>query len=81
MLPRQTKRILNSGPGSVIDRRILGQEGFVGVIVPISIVGASAELLREPEIVSRGWVEGDEGDLLRKEATLAVREAVEELRA
>ena len=62
----------------LIDRRILGQEGFVSVIVPISIVGASAELLREPEIVSRGWVEGDEGDLLRKEATLAVREAVEE---
>jgi len=62
----------------LIDRRILGQEGFVSVIVPISIRGASAELLREPEIVSRGWVEGDEGELLRKEATLAVREAVED---
>jgi ribonuclease J len=62
----------------LIERRILGREGFVSAIVPISIVGASAELLREPEILSRGWVDGDEGDLLRKEATLAVREAVEE---
>ncbi len=62
----------------LIDRRILGQEGFVSVVVPISIVGAGAELMRDPEIVSRGWVEGDEGELLRKEATLAVREAVEE---
>ncbi len=62
----------------LIDRRILGHDGFVSAIVSISIVGASAELLRDPEIVSRGWVEGEEGGLLRKEATLAVREAVEE---
>ena len=60
------------------DRRVLGQEGFVSAIVPISIRGTTAELMREPEILSRGWVDGDEGDLLRKEATLAVREAVEE---
>ncbi len=62
----------------LIERRILGQEGFVSAVVSISIVGASAEMLREPEIHSRGWVDGDEGDLLRKDATLAVRSAVEE---
>ena len=50
----------------------------MSAIVSISIVGASAEMLREPEIHSRGWVDGDEGDLLRKDATLAVRSAVEE---
>jgi ribonuclease J len=61
----------------LIERRILGQDGFVSAVVSISIVGAAAELLGEPEIHSRGWVDGDEGDLLRKEATLAVRESVE----
>ncbi len=62
----------------LLERRILGQEGFVSVIVAVSIVGADAELLRDPEVISRGWVDGQEGDQLRKEATLAVREAVED---
>ncbi len=65
----------------LLERRILGQEGFVSVVVALSIVGADAELLRDPEVISRGWVDGEEGDLLRKEATLAVREAVEEVLA
>ncbi len=60
------------------ERQILGREGFVSAIVAVSIVGARAELLREPEVLSRGWVHGDEGDMLRKEATLAVRQAVED---
>ncbi len=62
----------------LLERRILGQDGFVSVIVPLSIVGPTAELIREPEVISRGWVDGPEGDELRKEATLAVREAVED---
>ncbi len=62
----------------LLERRILGQEGFVSVIVALSIVGADAELLRDPEVISRGWVDGEEGDQLRKEATLAVREAIED---
>ena len=62
----------------LMERRILGQDGFVSVIIALSIVGADAELVREPEVISRGWVDGPEGDLLRKEATLAVREAVED---
>lgn len=60
------------------DRKVLGQDGFVSVIVSLSIVGPNAEMLGEPQIVSRGWVDGDEGDELAKEATLAVREAIEE---
>lgn len=62
----------------LLERRILGQDGFISVIVALSIVGANAELLREPEVISRGWVDGAEGDQLRKDATLAVREAVED---
>ncbi|MEL6981107.1 MAG: ribonuclease J [Actinomycetota bacterium] len=62
----------------LLERRILGQDGFISVVVALSIVGADAELLREPEVISRGWVDGEEGDQLRKDATLAVREAVED---
>lgn len=60
------------------ERQILGREGFVTAIVTLSIVGPNAELVRDPEVLSRGWVDGQEGDLLRKEATMAIREAVEE---
>lgn len=61
----------------LLERRILGEDGFVNVIIPISINGPNAELLDEPAVISRGWVDGDDGDLLRKEARLAVRQAVE----
>jgi ribonuclease J len=62
----------------LFERRILGQDGFVSVVVSMSIVGPNAELLGEPEVISRGWVDGPEGDELRKDATMAVREAVED---
>ena len=62
----------------LVERRILGTEGFVSAVIALSIEGPNAVLLREPEIVSRGWVDGDEGDQLRKNATLLIREAVEE---
>lgn len=61
----------------LLERRILGEDGFVMVVVPISLSGRRAELLDEPEVISRGWVDGDEGEQLRKEARLAVRQAVE----
>jgi ribonuclease J len=61
----------------LLERRVLGEDGFVTVIVPITISGGRAELLDEPAVVSRGWVDGVEGDQLRKEARLAVRQAVE----
>jgi ribonuclease J len=61
----------------LVDRRILGTHGFVSAIVALAIEGPNAMLLREPEIVSKGWVEGNEGDQLRKEAMHQVRDAVE----
>jgi len=62
----------------LLERRILGQEGFVSVVIPIAIKGTKAELLDEPAVISRGWVDdGDDGELLRKQARLAVRQAVE----
>lgn len=61
----------------LLERRILGEEGFVSVIIPVAIHGPNAELLDEPAVVSRGWVDGEDGETLRKEARLAVRQAVE----
>lgn len=64
-------------PSVLVERRVLGTDGFVSAIVSLSIVGPNVELLREPEIASRGWVHGGEGDQIRKEATHIVRDAIE----
>ncbi len=64
-------------PGVLHDRRTLGTDGFVSAIVTVSIEGPNVSLSRPPEIVSRGWVDGDEGDQLRKELTEAVRDTIE----
>lgn len=61
----------------LVDRRVLGTHGFVSAIVALAIEGPNAMLLREPEIISKGWVEGDEGDQLRKDAMHEVRSAIE----
>jgi ribonuclease J len=61
----------------LLERRILGEDGFVTAIVPLSIVGPKAELIDEPAVISRGWVDGEDGEQLRKEAGVAVRQAVE----
>ncbi len=61
----------------VVERRTLGTDGFVSAIVPLKIVGPNAELIGHPQIVSRGWVDGPEGDQLRKDAAQAVRDAIE----
>lgn len=64
-------------PSVLVERRVLGTDGFVSAIVSLSIVGPNVELLREPEIASRGWVHGPEGDAIRKEAMHIVRTAIE----
>ncbi len=64
-------------PTVITERRVLGTDGFVSAIISLSIVGPNVEMLREPEIASRGWVHGDEGDQIRKEAMHIVRTAVE----
>lgn len=61
----------------VVERRTLGTDGFVSAIIPLKIVGPNAELIGNPQIVSRGWVDGPEGDQLRKDASQAVRDAIE----
>jgi ribonuclease J len=60
------------------ERRVLGQEGFISTVITVAADGSRLTLLREPEILSRGWVHGPEGEQLRKEATLTVSDAVEQ---
>ncbi len=62
----------------LVERRILGTDGFVCATISLRVEGPNAVLLREPEITSRGWVDGDEGAQLRKQATLAVRDSIEQ---
>ena len=61
----------------LVERNILGNDGFVSVIVPIAVDGEGVRLLAEPEVISRGWVTGPEGDQLHKEAVAAVRESLD----
>jgi ribonuclease J len=60
--------------GVLRDRRNLGEEGFVVVIVTID--AATGELVSGPEIVTRGWVFEAESDALLEEARAAVAEAL-----
>ncbi len=60
------------------ERNILGKDGFVSSIVSLTVNGGKISLLGDPEIVSRGWVKGEEGRQIHKEATEVVRSAVEE---
>jgi ribonuclease J len=62
--------------GVLRDRRTLAEEGFVVVIVTVD--AASGELVRSPEIVTRGWVHAVEAEELLGEASAAVRAAVTE---
>jgi ribonuclease J len=62
--------------GVLRDRRTLAEEGFVVVIVTVD--AASGELVRDPEIVTRGWVHAVEAEELLGEARDAVRVGVTE---
>ncbi len=59
------------------DRRILGKEGFVSAVVTLERDGSSLRLAAEPEVISRGWVKGDEGEQLAKAISAEVRKAAE----
>jgi ribonuclease J len=61
----------------IIERRTLGTDGFVSAIVTIEIEGPNAFLSRAPEIISRGWVDGPDGDQLRKDAADTIRQTIE----
>ncbi len=62
-------------PGVLHDRRSLAEEGFVVVIV--TVVVATGEIVTGPEIVTRGWIHADEAEELLEDARVAVRDAIE----
>ena len=61
----------------LLDRRILGEDGFVSIVVSVIEDKNGQRLLGKPEILSRGWVDGEEGTQLRKDAQQAVTQVVE----
>lgn len=61
-------------PGVLHDRRSLAEEGFVVVIV--TVVATTGEIVTGPEIVTRGWVHADEAEELLEDAREAVRSAI-----
>jgi ribonuclease J len=60
--------------GVLRDRRTLGEEGFVVVIVTVD--AGTGEIVTGPEIVTRGWVYEAEADALLEDAKTAVRDAL-----
>jgi ribonuclease J len=60
--------------GVLRDRRTLGEEGFVVVIVTVD--AGTGEIVTGPEIVTRGWVYEAEADELLEDAKAAVRDAL-----
>jgi ribonuclease J len=60
--------------GVLRDRRTLGEEGFVVVIVTVD--AGTGEIITGPEIVTRGWVYEAEADELLEDAKAAVRAAL-----
>ncbi len=61
----------------IVERRTLGTDGFVSAVVSVSIEGPHGHIVGVPEIISRGWVHGAEGDQLRKDAADSVRQTIE----
>jgi ribonuclease J len=62
---------------SLTDRRILGEEGFISVIVVINT--HAAKIVRGPDIHARGFVENDAAfDAVRPSITAALEEALRE---
>ena len=60
--------------GVLRDRRTLGEEGLVVVIVTVD--AGTGEIVTGPEIVTRGWVYEAEADALLEDAKAAVRDAL-----
>ncbi|MCX7707548.1 MAG: ribonuclease J [Anaerolineae bacterium] len=58
------------GPRVMAEREVLGQDGFVVAVVPVS--AATGEVVGRPELVSRGFVSlRESGDLLQRAADRA----------
>ncbi len=64
------------GRGVLRDRKVLAEEGVVVVVVTVD--AKSGEVLKGPEIITRGWVYAPEAEALLDEARLAVLASLEE---
>ncbi len=64
------------GQGVIRDRRVLGEEGVVVVVVTVDI--QTGKVLTGPDIITRGWVYAPEAEDLLDEACDVVSTAVEE---
>jgi len=63
------------GHGVLRDRRVLGEEGVVVVVVTVD--ARTGEVVSGPEILTRGWVYAPEADALLDEGEARVADAVE----
>jgi len=63
------------GHGVLRDRRVLAEEGVVVVVATVDL--HARDLIKSPEIVTRGWVHAPEADALIEEASAAVKVALE----
>ncbi len=63
------------GRGVIRDRRVLGEEGVVVVVVTVDI--QTGKVLTGPDIITRGWVYAPEAEDLLDEACDRVADAVE----
>jgi ribonuclease J len=64
------------GHGVLRDRRVIGEEGVIVVVVTVD--ARSGEVLTGPEIITRGWVHAPEADELLGEARQRVIASLEE---
>jgi ribonuclease J len=67
------------GHGVLRDRRVLGEEGVVVVVVTVD--ARTGEVVSGPEILTRGWVYAPEADDLLEEARQAVMQSLKEAAA
>jgi ribonuclease J len=63
------------GQGVIRDRRVLGEEGVVVIVVTVDM--QTGKVLTGPDIITRGWVYAPEAEDLLDEACARVSEAVE----
>jgi ribonuclease J len=64
------------GQGVLRDRKVLAEEGVVVVVVTVD--AKSGEVLKGPEIITRGWVFAPEAEALLDEARRVVRDSLAE---
>ena len=61
--------------GVLRDRRVLSEEGVVIVVATVDV--QAAEVVGNPEIVTRGWIHAPEAEALLEEASATVRKELE----